>query len=268
MTSVIYRDDEILIALGGMPYVVAYDDPRYNNVCELLKNNDFAKLSHVLSTKHKGEKIKTELTTLGIEAVNNQYTYKGNPINMDLSKYLSDALERNVSVEPIAKFIAKLFNNPNYNTRQQLFTFMQKNGMPINHDGYFYAYKVVRSDYLDKHTGTMSNAPGSKLEITWAEVDTDPNVTCSHGLHCCSIEYCQSFYTTGDRLVCVKVDPANVGAVPVDYNGSKLRARAYEVLSDITDEWLRERNTMRLYTESGLNSHEYAQPTRVTREYF
>jgi len=268
MTSVIYRNDEILITLNGMPYIVTYDDARYNDVFEMLKTNNFEGLRQLLSIKHKGEKIKNELTALGINCINGQYTYKNNPITMDLSKYLADAIDRNVSIEPIVKFISKLFNNPNYSTRQQLFTFMQKNGMPINHDGCFFAYKVVRSDYMDKYSNTMNNSPGNKLEVTWDEVDTNPNVTCSRGLHCCSIEYCDSFYSPGDRLICVKVDPADVGTVPTDYNGSKLRSRAYEVLSDITEEWFRDHNNMRLRTDTGLNIYEYSTAKSVAREYF
>lgn len=268
MLSVIYRDDSVLVSLGGMPYSVFMEDPRYEQVLDLIKKEDEEALRQVLSTKYNAKSIVNELQQFNFTLNNNVYYYKENPINMDLSKYLTDALVRKVSVIPIINFIKNLFNNPNYNTRQQLFSFMQKNNMPIESDGCFLAYKVVRSDYKDKHTGTMDNSPGSKLSVPWDAVDTNPERTCSRGLHCCSFEYCSVFFSPGDRLVCVKVNPADVGAVPSDYNGSKLRAKAYEVVSDITDQWLQDMRNMSLRTDSGLNAVKETNNIDMYRTYF
>jgi hypothetical protein len=61
------------------------------------------------------------------------------------------------------------------------------------------------------------------------EVDEDPNRTCSTGLHVACFDYAKDF---GERLIEVKVNPRDVVAVPVDYNGTKLRCCQFEVIRE------------------------------------
>lgn len=234
MLSYIFRDDEVIVVLSGVPYIVSIDDDRYEDVVDAIDDGDKALLHSILSQSSRASRLSADLISAGITQIGDRFAYNGTPINMSLSEYLSAAIDRGTATH-IVKFIKNLFNNPNHQTREHLFAFMDHNKMTMSEDGCFIAYKVVRSDYMDKHSNTMRNAPGDTLTVDWDKVDTNPDVTCSQGLHVCSHEYVGSFRNTDDRVVSVKVNPADVGAVPRDYNGSKIRTRGYTVLYDITD---------------------------------
>lgn len=234
MLSYIFRDDEVIVVLNGVPYIVSIDDDRYEEVVDAIDAGNKELLRSILSQNARASQLSSELVDAGITQIGGRFAYNGTPINMSLSEYLSAAIDRGTAMH-IVKFIKNLFNNPNHQTREHLFEFMDHNKMTISDDGCFIAYKVVRSDYMDKHSNTMRNAPGDTLKVDWDKVDTNPDVTCSKGLHVCSHEYVESFRNTGDRVIAVKVNPADVGAVPRDYNGSKIRTRGYTVMYDITD---------------------------------
>jgi hypothetical protein len=247
MAAVIYRDDEIILAIDNVPYIISYDDPEWEAINAALEEGyDDDELLAIISSAGKMADLQRELEASGlsIDPFTDQLTYEGNVIPADLSKYITNSLERG-SAAPIIAFVKRLFQNPNHHTRQSLFQFISANGMPIYDDGQFMAYKVVRSNYLDKHSGTMDLTPGrAPIVIPWSQVDTDPNVTCSRGLHACSRAYIPEFYSEGDRVVTVKVAPEDVGAVPYDYDGSKLRCKQYQVVRDITDQYTKEQENL------------------------
>jgi hypothetical protein len=253
MIHSIYREDELIVALNGVPYVIDIDDYRYESICEALEEKDEEALENLLSTKRRAASLVNNLAEEGIEESFGCYTYKGNPIDMDLSEYLRAALDSS-DVMPIVKFIQRLFKNPSQDTRDRLFVFMEKNKMPIDENGHFLAFKGVASNYFDKHTGTVYNGPGVTVPLMeWDEVDTNPNNTCSRGYHACSKDYLDGWVHTGDRVVAVSIDPANVASIPIDYDGAKLRCRQYTVLNDITDQYMAEKQETILRTVRGLN---------------
>jgi hypothetical protein len=113
-----------------------------------------------------------------------------------------------------------------------LFKFLEHNGHPITTEGNFIAYRAVRSDFKDKHTGTIDNSIGSVVFIPRSQVDDNPNNTCSHGLHVATLSYAQGqFATAGDVVLDVEVDPSDVVAVPTDYNGTKMRVCRFKVVA-------------------------------------
>jgi hypothetical protein len=66
------------------------------------------------------------------------------------------------------------------------------------------------------------------------QVDDDKDRTCSTGLHFCSQDYLPSFGSAqGNRVVIVKINPADVVSIPSDYNNAKGRACRYEVVGEI-----------------------------------
>jgi hypothetical protein len=103
--------------------------------------------------------------------------------------------------------------------------------LPITPDGSFLAYKKIRQDYTDCHTGKMNNSVGQVVEMERNKVDDDQNQTCSTGLHFCSRDYLNHF--GGERIVIVKINPRDVVSIPNDYNDSKGRACRYEVVDEI-----------------------------------
>lgn len=262
----ISRNDSVIVVLDGVPYVVNSDDFRYWDVMAAIANQDEEELDDLLSIKGRASNMLSELAEQGIEEDGNgNFTYLGHPVEMDLSKYLRASLDGGYW-NSVVTFIKRLFDNPSHDTRQRLFCFMQKNQLPIQLDGTFLAFKVVNSDYTDKHTGTVDNSPGKEVpRFSWAEVDTNPEITCSRGYHACSKDYLSSFYAPGDRVVSVAIGPEDVGAIPSDYNDSKLRCRGYVVQSDITDTVVDDFNTARI--SGGLNP-DYEDDVWASSDYY
>lgn len=137
--------------------------------------------------------------------------------------------------ESIMAFLNRLMKNPSYRAVNELYGFLSHNDIEINKSGKFYAWKVVRGNYLDKHSGTMLNAVGLDVRVNRNQVDEDSKVTCSYGLHVCAKHYIKWFYSSGDRIVKVEVDPEDVVAIPADYKDSKMRCCGYKVVEDVTD---------------------------------
>jgi hypothetical protein len=148
-----------------------------------------------------------------------------------ISARIFEMLRLQLDVKPMVMFIENLMQNPSHRAVKELFGFMEACSLPITEDGYFLAYKRVRGDYKSVHDGKTDNSIGAVVEMPRNMVDENANQTCSYGLHFCSYDYLQHF--SGDRIVVLKINPADVVAIPTDYNNSKGRACKYEVVGEI-----------------------------------
>lgn len=146
-----------------------------------------------------------------------------------IGKRILRFVQEGLPYDSLGKFLNNLIKNPSYNSRKQLYNFLEHSNLPITDDGHFLAYKGVRVDYLDCHSGKFNNSPGQVLEMPRSEIDDNPNNHCSAGFHAGTINYARSF---GPKVVIVKINPADVVSVPNDHNAQKLRTTRYEVLSD------------------------------------
>ena len=143
-------------------------------------------------------------------------------------------LTEDFPIEPLVLFVENLMENPSRRAVQELYGFLEKNSLPITPDGHFLAYKKVRDDYKDIHSGTMDNSVGQIVEMERNAVDDDKDRTCSTGLHFCSQDYLPHFGTgPGNRVVILKINPRDVVSIPSDYNDSKGRACRYEVIDEL-----------------------------------
>ncbi len=136
----------------------------------------------------------------------------------------------------LAAFLANVLENPSYTAVQELYLFLEHNDIVITEDGHFLAYKRVRADYTDLHSGTFDNSVGSTPAMLRNEVDDRRDVTCSRGLHFCAKHYLPSFGAgsyNNYRVVVVKVNPADVVSIPSDYNNAKGRTWTYEVVAEV-----------------------------------
>jgi hypothetical protein len=161
---------------------------------------------------------------------------------------LSDALANKIitmhaqgfDCGPLVNFIGNLYNNPSPTAIAELYLFIEACNLPITEDGCFIAYKMVKENYMDIYSGTMRNSIGDIPAMPRGLVDDNRNNTCSAGLHFCSKEYLPKFGSgrrDTDRCMLVKINPANVVSIPSDYNNSKGRAWAYEVVSEVAAGW-------------------------------
>jgi hypothetical protein len=115
--------------------------------------------------------------------------------------------------------------------------FLEANQIPITEDGHFLAWKKIRNNWKDIHSNSVDYSVGATPSMKRNEVDPDRDRTCSNGLHCAGWSYLPHFGSNGDsdRIVIVKVNPADVIAVPNDYDNAKMRVCQMEVLREYTD---------------------------------
>ena len=166
-----------------------------------------------------------------VKVIDNQVFFNGEPINSYLSEKILSFMEKGLPHESLIKFLERLMANPSRRAVTELYSFLRHKSLPITDDGTFLAYKSVRSDYTDHHTGDFNNSIGNTLEMTRNNVCDDHNQGCSIGFHAGSLEYASSFGGADSVLLIVEIDPANVVSVPSDCECQKLRTCKYKVVA-------------------------------------
>lgn len=224
-------DQNVTVNYDGQTHIISRSDSLSDKLIDALRARDFDSIPLLVSkammiNKSSNGKFQVKDGVILIDGV---------PAPGALSTKILKFAEENLPYEPLIQFAKNLQNNPSFRSVNQLFEFLEKNDHPITDTGCFIAYKKVRDDFLDVHTGTFDNSIGNVIEMPRNQVDEDPNTTCSNGLHVANFNYASNFYSGGLMLE-VEVNPADVVAVPIDYNQSKMRVCKYRVLSVVNEE--------------------------------
>jgi hypothetical protein len=175
----------------------------------------------------------------GIEVKDGNLYVFGDPVHSTLANRVISFLEHGLDCVHLFKFILKLNLNPSKRAVDELYTFLEHRALPITDNGNFLAYKAVRADYTDKHTGKFLNTVDAVLEMPRNKVDDDKNVGCSYGFHAGTVEYAKDFMSRDGHLMIVEINPADVVSIPTDCQFQKLRTCKYKVVGeyeiDLTD---------------------------------
>lgn len=214
-------NSSIVLNYLGKTVVIAEGDKRYKDVLDCIRNGELDSIPSIVETERAFEGT-------GIELRDGLLYENDNPIPNELNARIMKYKELGLPYDSLLKFWDNIKQNPSYNSRQMLFRFLEANGHPLTEDGCFIAYRGVREDFKDKHTGTIDNSVGAKPSMPREMVDDNPNNTCSRGYHVACYDYAKNF---GAQLVEVKVNPKDVVCVPTDYNGTKMRVCGYEVVA-------------------------------------
>jgi len=234
----IISQNSATVIKNGESAIVHRDSPNYKAVVDLLLNEDFENAWGMTSVKKAIE----EFSQGKIKVTDNDKVFYGtfevrNRMTDKLVEMIRDGAEGTKAF--CAFFEAVMTDIESDYVREQLWPFIESQCIELNDDGTFTGYRAVRSDYLDKHTGTIDNSVGQVVVMPRHLVNSDPNEPCSAGLHVGSLEYAKSFKGGGDRLMKVKCHVRDVVSVPYDYvrggNAGKLRCCRFEVVEDITD---------------------------------
>ena len=165
-------------------------------------------------------------------------------------------------IQPMVLFMENLMLNPSFRAVNELYSFLEQGQLPITSDGYFLAYKKVRNDFLDVHSRSVPNKPAKEFTeeelqtldkkfgkrdevsvriengVTVVEternfVNEDKHKVCAEGLHFCSKDYLGEF--GGEKILVLKINPADVVSIPVDYKNTKGRTCRYYILDVLDD---------------------------------
>lgn len=204
----------------------------YKPVLSAIQSNNEDDLLKALNVENTVNSF-TGLST--VEVKNGTVYFQGKELHNSLTTRMLDMMSDGFSIEPMSKFLVNLMENPSSKAVTELYDFLDHRNLPITEDGCFLAYKCVRENYLDKYSGTYSNVVGSVHEMQRNQVDDDRNRTCSHGFHVGGLEYSGpngAYWSTGDRVLIVKVNPKDAVSVPSDHQAQKLRVSRYEVVAE------------------------------------
>lgn len=225
----------LTVIKNGKPQTADKTHRHYDDIHKACQKKDYSKAYELMSDK---EGVLTFAGGL-VEVFEGHTIYQGVQINSEIGKKIVTMVNegREDVAEAFANFMVRVFRNPDDNMHERLFAFCQYNDIKIEKDGMVLTYKVVSPRYLDLHSGKFDNSPGRTVQVPREMVDSNPDATCSYGLHVCSIAYLNSFGNSsgGDKIVLCRVDPADFVAVPRDYGNRKARVLKYEVLADVTD---------------------------------
>jgi len=237
----------LCVVLNGKAHTIPRSTDQFDAVMDAITNDDEYGLDRLLNAKAG---IETESAGRITFDGCNLY-FNGDEIHNAIVNRLHFLWANGYPYKPLLWFMDNLMDNPSYRAVNELYRFLEACDLPFTNDGHFLAYKKVRNDFTDIHSGTFSNVVGTKVEIPRNKVDEDSERTCSYGLHVCSRSYLPCFgYEAGNKVVLVKVNPKDVVAVPKDYNNAKMRVCAYEVVDDISDQFYNDETlTPSFYTD-------------------
>lgn len=223
----ILQGDNVVIVIDGEPHTINKTHMTYSKVVEAIKSGLWDTVKELINPT----KVLVNYSRGNLSIVDGEMFWKGKPFHNSLATRIVSMLEEGFDITPMVNFMNNLMHNPSKRAVDELYGFLENNSLPITPDGCFLAYKRVRGDYKDCHTGTMDNSVGRVVEMDRNEVDDNRDNTCSAGLHFCSHSYLQSF--SGERTVIVKIDPRDVVSIPSDYNNAKGRTCRYEVIGEV-----------------------------------
>lgn len=227
--SYLIQGKNIVVVIDNKPYTITSTHIGYEKLKQAIKDSDWDTVKQVVDPAK-------EILAYGkglVAVQGSRVFYKDREMVGVITQRLIDMYQEGFPVEPLILFMENLMQNPSKRAVEELYTFLEKGKLPITPDGHFLAYKKVRADFLDIHSGTMDNSPGKIVEMERNAVDDDQNRTCSTGLHFCSKDYLDHFGGSDSRTVILKINPADVVSIPADYNATKGRACRYEVMGEL-----------------------------------
>lgn len=223
------RSINVVVSENGVSRVISVpkESPMFQTLVDALRENrrdEVPRLADIAATirEHKSGRFQV---ADGVVVLDQE------PLPEALSKRIIQFAEQNLDFQPLINFWNNLKLNPSKDSVQDLYAFLEHNNIPITKDGCFIAYKRVRSDYKDIHTGKIDNSVGQIVKMDRNLVDQNRNNTCSSGLHAASHKFANEFYGNGVLLE-VKINPRDVVAVPPDYNQEKMRVCEYYVVRE------------------------------------
>jgi hypothetical protein len=250
-------NESITVFAGGKIHTVLSGNKNFNLLKEHLKGDEHS-VETIVRLANREENIRASTSGLRIEVRDGTVYYMGQEVHNALTNKLLGLMDEGFDAGPWVKFLDNLMSNPSYRSRQCLYEFLEHFNAPITEDGKFIAFKRVGQDFKDLHSRTYDNSVGKVIKMDRHMVDDDPQHTCSAGLHVCADEYLKGYANNANsRTLVVEVNPADVVAVPYDYNFSKMRVCQYKVLQEIAPAQIQDILDMEMYSyydqEEGSN---------------
>ena len=214
----------------GKSHTIYATDAKFESAVEEYKNQNWDALHNILNPAQVFLNLYAKYEQ--IEVKDGNVYVSGEPISNLVASRILDFLAEGVDCVPVFKFITKLNLNPSSRAVNELYTFLEHKFLPVTDNGNFLAYKALRSDFTDVHSGKFDNNVGNVLEMPRNKVDDNKEAGCSYGFHAGTLEYARGFRPFNGKLVVVEINPADVVSIPTDCECQKLRTCKYMVHSE------------------------------------
>ena len=229
----ISKNGGISAILNGQSFNVATDHPNYNRILQAVRDSawdSFKALVDVASS------VRSFVGNGKVSLVGGAIVFNGETLHNSITDRILNLMNKELPFKPMVKFLENLMENPSKRAVDELYGFLEHGNLPLTEDGHFLAFKNVRADWKDIHSGRFDNQIGCTPEMPRNGVDEDKDRTCSAGLHFCSQEYLPHFSSVGGHTIIVKINPRDVVAIPADYHNTKGRCCRYEVVAEMEGE--------------------------------
>ena len=218
--------ESVTIHIGSQTYTIKKGDPNYEKAKQAAREEDWDVIPGLVS---KGLHLFQWLKEAeGFEYKDNHVWYNGDRLPQDINQRMFDMEKQGGDPRFLARFWRRLQENPSWRSVQQTYRFLKHLGISIDDEGYILAYKGVRTDWYDAHTGkTHLNKVGAVIKEPRNKISDDPRKGCHYGLHAGSLSYASGF---SQRTIIVRIDPKDVVCVPDDSSNQKMRVCEYKVV--------------------------------------
>ena len=223
-----FVDGNLTVVLKNKSHQVLPDHLNYKMIMEALPTASEDELLGMVDV----ETAVASFSDGRVTVENGVVKFDGDEVHGSISKRILEFMKNGLPFEPLVQFLHNVMENPSMQSQRELYDFLEHENLPITEDGYFLAYKAVRSDFKDKYRGVFDNSVGQVCEMVRAKVDDNREAGCSQGLHAGALSYVASYGSvdSGDKIVIVKINPKDVVSVPKDCGCQKLRTCRYEVV--------------------------------------
>jgi hypothetical protein len=236
---------------GELHTAIAEHHPNFAAILTALGDGSTDEQIINLFDVEKAVSSKFERLTERVTVRGGQVHFDGDVVDNSLTNQILRFLnEGEDDWEPLVYFMENVQQNPNANSRAQLFEWLANDeSLTITDDGYIVGYKgcnngsdgtpvstrpapaseqVTVDDVLV--TGPVPQVEGSVVAMPRSVVDPAENNHCSIGLHVGTYRYAKSFAPV---VLEVHVNPRDVVSVTSDSNREKIRTCRYEVVGAI-----------------------------------
>lgn len=242
--------NRITLFLDGVPKTIGSDHKNFEKILKTLRKKDHSDVLELLQDQTE-EKLNERLSLVcdGVRVSPNGVKVnigdQWRKVDSYVTNYIFAEYEAgNENLDHLLKYVSKVFQNPSFNSVEQLYPFLEKHNLVIDEDGDVLAFKGVKDDYYSvmgntktivlqgevNNQGHILNKVGSTIEVARNCVVDDPEQECAEGLHCGSYSFASGW---GERLILVKFNPADAVSVPKNNTFHKCRVCKYTIVKEI-----------------------------------
>lgn len=223
-------NDSIVVILDGTSHTIKRGDSNFKGVRGAVISEDWKALPALLVRA----KALEEWTKGAFTVKQGHVYYRGDRLPEQLNTRMVKMAREGADPQFLFDFWERLQRNPSMRSVESLYAFLEHQHIPIVKGGYFLAYKNVRSNYTDHHTGTVDHRPGARPKVPRNKVSDDPRTACHYGLHVGNEAFALRFQQGGRMIIC-QIDPEHVVCVPYDASFGKMRVCELLVLGNMGD---------------------------------